>query len=141
MNQSVVRSRKSVANFFVYGLWTTVYGLLLTGCVTRTLTIRSEPPGATILLNDKRVGVTPYRQEFQWYGWYRVALVKNGYERLDDRTLIQAPWYQWIPLDLAAELLPFQLHDSRELEYELAASAPVPAPAGPPMELGIGGQE
>lgn len=123
----------------VYGLWTMVYGLLLTGCVTRTMTIRSEPPGASVMLNDKRVGVTPYRQEFQWYGWYRVTLLKDGYDRLDDRTLIKAPWYQWIPIDLFAELLPFRLHDPRELDYELAASAPVPAPGGPPVELD-GGQ-
>jgi len=119
----------------VLSLLLTAYGLLLTtGCVHRTLTIRSEPPGATVLLNDKRVGVTPYTKEFLWYGWYRVALTKNGYERLEDRTLIQAPSYQWIPLDLVAELLPIKFEDTHELSYELVGSQPIPEPA-PPVDL------
>ncbi len=111
-----------------------VYGLLLTGCVHQTLTIRSEPPGARVFLNDKRAGTTPYKQEFLWYGWYRVALMKDGYDRLDDRTLIQAPAYQWIPLDFFAELLPIKFEDTHELSYELVASQPIPEPA-PPVDL------
>ena len=107
---------------------------LTTGCVHRTLTIRSEPTGATVWLNDKRVGVTPYTQEFLWYGWYRVALMKNGYERLDDRTLIKAPPHQWIPMDLVAELLPIKLEDTHELSYELVTSQPIPEPT-PPADL------
>ena len=122
----------------VSGLWSLVYGLLLTGCVHRTLTIRSEPPGAAVWLNDTRVGVTPYTQTFLWYGWYRVALMKNGYERLDDRALIQAPPHQWIPMDLVAELLPIKLEDTHELSYELVTSQPIPEPT-PPVDLVIPG--
>ena len=123
-----------------YGLWTMVYGLLLTGCVKRTLVIRSTPPGAAVLINDQRAGTTPYTHDFQWYGWYRVSLIKDGYERLDDKTMVKAPWWQWIPLDLAAELFPATIEDEHDLEYELAVAAPVPAPPAPPMEMEIGGE-
>ncbi len=119
----------------ILSLLLTAYCLLLTtGCVHRTLTIRSEPPGAVVWLNDTRVGVTPYTQTFLWYGWYRVALMKGGYERLDDRALIQAPPHQWIPLDLVAELMPVKFEDTHELSYELVMSQPIPEPA-PPADL------
>ena len=119
----------------ILSLLLTAYCLLLTtGCVHRTLTIRSEPPGAAVWLNDTRVGVTPYTQTFLWYGWYRVALMKGGYERLDDRALIQAPPHQWIPLDLVAELIPVKFEDTHELSYELVMSQPIPEPA-PPADL------
>ncbi|MBI4323324.1 MAG: PEGA domain-containing protein [Candidatus Omnitrophica bacterium] len=108
--------------------------LLATGCVKRTLVIRSEPPGARVFLNDQRAGTTPYTKEFLWYGWYRVTLIKDGYDRLDDRALIKAPPHQWIPLDFIAELLPVKFEDTHELSYELVASQPIPEPA-PPADL------
>ena len=108
--------------------------LSATGCLHRQFTIRSEPSGAQILVNDKILGLTPYSYDFQWYGWYRLSLVKPGYERLDDHVLIRAPTYLWIPFDLLAELAPFAVHDDKVLSYQLQIQTPIPEPAPPVIE-------
>ena len=90
---------------------------LSAGCVRRTLEIRSDPPGAIVSLNGMEVGSTPLRREFTWYGTYDVELRKPGYETLKTTGKVIAPWWQWIPIDLFAELFP--LHDHRRLAYTL----------------------
>jgi len=109
--------------------------LLIAGCVRRSLTIRSEPAGAQLLVNDKRLGVTPYAYDFEWYGWYRITLTKEGYERLDDRVLIGAPWYLWIPFDLTMELAPFPIRDTKVLSYQLTPKKLLPEPTAPRLEI------
>lgn len=109
--------------------------LLSAGCVRRSLTIRSNPPGATILVNDKKLGETPYTYDFLWYGWHRISLTKPGYEQLDDRALIKSPFYLWIPFDLMMELLPFPLHDRKELSYTLMPATPLPEPSPPVLDV------
>ncbi|HLL89819.1 MAG TPA: hypothetical protein VK324_10980, partial [Tepidisphaeraceae bacterium] len=37
---------------------------------------------------------------------------------------VVAPWWNWVPFDLVANLLPFQFHDRQKLHYAL-----VPEPA------------
>ena len=108
--------------------------LLSVGCVRRQLTIRSEPSGANILMNDKEVGVTPYSYDFQWYGWYRVSLRKAGYEQLDERVLVKCPPYLWIPFDLVMEMIPVTIQDKKELSYQLRRQTPLPEPTPPPAE-------
>jgi len=105
--------------------------LLTSGCVRQQLTVRSEPPGAEVFLNDARAGITPYVGGFLWYGQYRISLIKEGYERLDDRTLLRAPFYLWIPLDLVMELLPFPIRDTKALSYTLVPKTPLPEPIPP----------
>ena len=57
-------------------------GLLLcasqSGCVERRLTIRSNPPGALVYVDDYTIGVTPVSTSFIYYGtrkfvWSRMA--------------------------------------------------------------------
>ena len=91
--------------------------LSLTGCVRRTLTVTSDPPGALVHLNGVEVGRTPMTRDFTWYGTYDVVLRKEGYETLKTRGKVIAPWWQWVPIDLAAELLP--LHDKHTLAYTM----------------------
>jgi len=91
--------------------------LLLSGCVRRSLTVKSNPPGALVYLNGVEVGRTPMTRDFSWYGTYDVVLRKEGYETLKTRGKVIAPWWQWVPIDLVAELLP--LHDKRELAYTM----------------------
>lgn len=107
--------------------------LLVTGCIKRNLIIRSEPPGADLLVNDKALGTTPHSYDFEWYGWHRVTLTKAGYERLEERVLINAPLYLWIPLDLLMELLPVPIHDHKTLTYQLRPKQPLPAPTPPSL--------
>jgi hypothetical protein len=91
--------------------------LLSAGCVRRTLTVTSNPPGALVFLNGTEVGRTPLKRDFTWYGTYDVVLRKEGYETLKTQGKVIAPWWQWVPIDLFAELLP--LHDRRELAYTM----------------------
>lgn len=115
--------------------------LLTAGCVRRQLTIRSEPPGATIMVNDEIVGVTPHSYDFLWYGWHRISLAKDGYERLDDRVNIASPPVLWIPFDLAMELLPMTFRDDRQFAYQLAPLAPLPDPKPPTGDAGAAAPE
>ena len=112
-------------------------GLLLstTGCISRSLTIKTEPPGALVYVNDDLKGTSPVTYDFMWYGWHRVTLRKEGYERLEDRRLLRAPIHFWIPFDLAMELLPFPIRDRRTWQYPLTPAAVPPAPV-PPELLG-----
>ena len=112
-------------------------GLLLTaGCVRRSLTIRSEPPGALVYVNDRLIGESPVTYDFTWYGWHRVILRKEGYQRLDDRQELRAPLHLWIPFDLVMELLPFPIRDARTWSYTLAPSA-APSSPTPPTEAPV----
>jgi hypothetical protein len=94
-------------------------GGLLGGCVERTLTIDSDPPGALVYLNDQEVGRTPLKREFTWYGWYDVAVRMEGYKTLKTSSAVIAPPWMWVPFDLAAELLPFPVKDRHRLHYTL----------------------
>ena len=101
-----------------------LFPLLLLGCVERTMTITSEPSGALVYLNGEEVGRTPLTRDFVWYGNYDVQVRHDGHETLDTNTWVVAPWWQWPPFDLFAELLPVRLTDRRVLHYELAETSP-----------------
>jgi len=112
---------------------------LLTGCVERSLTIRSEPAGAQVWVNDELLGTTPHTYDFRWYGWYRVTLTKSGYAQLDDRRFLKAPLHLWIPVDLMMELLPWTIRDDRELSYSLSPYESLPEPEPPEPAPGTNG--
>lgn len=110
--------------------------LLVPGCVHRSLTIRTDPPGAQVYVNDELKGESPVTYDFTWYGWYRLTLRKDGFERLDDHKLLRAPIHSWIPFDLFAELLPLPVRDARTWSYTLTPTQelPTPVPPAPPEE-------
>lgn len=89
------------------------------GCVERTLTIRSDPPGALVTLNDMEIGRTPLKKQFVWYGTFDAQVRLEGYRTIDTSTPVIAPWWQWLPFDLVAELLPVRLHDDHVVSYTL----------------------
>jgi PEGA domain-containing protein len=91
--------------------------MLCGGCVQRTLTVRSDPPGALVYLNDEEVGRTPVTRNFLWYGTYEVEIRKEGYQTIKTEAKVWAPWWQWVPIDLVAELFP--LTDRHQLSYTL----------------------
>ena len=99
----------------------------------RSLTIRTEPPGATVYVNDQLKGESPITYDFLWYGWHRVTLRKEGFERVDDRRLLRAPGYLWIPFDLVMELLPFPIRDTRTWSYTLSPITELPTPRPPEL--------
>jgi hypothetical protein len=78
---------------------------LLTGCVERTLILRSDPPGATVVVNGDELGVAPAKLEFETYGTYDVVMSAPRYRRLHALVPVQPPWYEKIPFDLFYEVV------------------------------------
>lgn len=64
--------------------------LLLAACSTqRTLTITSDPPGATVWVDGVERGKTPVSLPFVYYGDAEVRLEKEGYESV--ATVLEVP--------------------------------------------------
>ena len=102
-----------------------VAGLLLTGCVERLIIVRSEPP-ATVILDEKKVGITPVEIPYTWYGKRELTLELKGFKRIREIIVLNAPWWQFFPLDFVTDvLLPFKLTDHVTFDYMLE---PLPPP-------------
>lgn len=91
------------------------------GCVQRQMSIDSNPPGALVYLNGQEVGRTPLERDFVWYGTYDVQVRQEGYQTIKTRAKVIAPWWQWPPFDLFAELFPVK--DRHQLSYTLTPAA------------------
>ena len=103
----------------------------LSGCVRRRMTIRTNPPGALVYVDDYQIGTTPVSTNFVHYGTRKIRIVKDGYETLTVEQPIPAPWYQIPPIDFVSEnLVPKEIRDHRTLNYQL-----VPQRVVPPDEL------
>ena len=79
---------------------------LLSGCVDRTITINSDPPGALVWLNDQEIGRTPVTVDFLHYGTYDVRLALDGYEPLMTSGHAATPLWDAPGFDLLAEAWP-----------------------------------
>jgi hypothetical protein len=71
----------------------------MTGCVFRRMTVRSDPPGALVMVDGEEVGYTPCSVPFVYYGTREITLVKPGYQTLTTMQKVQTPWYQYFPLE------------------------------------------
>lgn len=96
--------------------------LLLPSCVNRKIRVTSEPPGATVWLNDVEIGRTPAEADFTYYGRYDVRLEMDGYEPLWTDRKAYAPFWQWPGPDLIAEAIPARFDDEVEWHFELEPS-------------------
>ncbi|MEO1498872.1 MAG: PEGA domain-containing protein, partial [Planctomycetota bacterium] len=67
----------------------------MAGCLERTITVTSEPPGAIVTLNDVEIGRTPVTTEFTYFGVYDVRVRKDGYEPLVTRRETTTPWWEY----------------------------------------------
>ncbi len=98
----------------------------LIGCVERTITVRTDPPGALVSVNDVEKGRTPVTFPFTWYGQYRVLVEHPQYETLETSQGVSAPIYQWPVIDFVCEvLLPFKFHDHHDWSFTLEPRKPV----------------
>ncbi len=109
--------------------WIALAGLALTagttGCVERRYTIRSDPPGALVVVNGEEVGVTPVSKAYTYYGNRRVRLVRQGYETLDLEQKFDAPWYDNYLTEFFTEnLIPYTFRDERTLTYKMKPETP-----------------
>lgn len=98
------------------------------GCVRRRLLIRSNPPGATVYVDNQPVGTTPCATSFVYYGTREIRLVKPGFETLTVNQPIPAPWYQWPGLDFISEnVVPNEIQDFRTVSFNLTPQVIVPS--------------
>jgi hypothetical protein len=94
------------------------------GCVRRRLTIRSNPPGALVFVDDQEIGRTPVSTSFVYYGTRKFRIMKDGFETITVNQPFQAPWYQIPPLDFVSEnLYPREVRDERVIDFELVPQA------------------
>lgn len=90
------------------------------GCVQRRMTIRSNPPGALVYVDDYQIGTTPVSTDFVYYGTRKIRLVKDGYETLTVRQPFPLPWYQLFPIDFVTEnLWPWEIRDERVVDLAM----------------------
>src|SRR5438552_5403610 len=110
------------------GFWLTAL-FLVSGCgrIEREISITSSPPGALVWANDQEIGRTPMTRDLVWYGTYDVVIRKDGYEPLHTKAKVIAPWWQWPPIDLMVEILPWRWRDQRKLTYTLQPASTQPA--------------
>ncbi len=86
---------------------------LLSGCVERSLLIRTEPQGARVFLNGQDKGVTPAEIPFDFYGTWDLQIRMEENELRGSRSLkpirekvrLSRPWHQVFPLDFFSEVL------------------------------------
>ena len=91
----------------------------LAGCVRREIDISSDPQGALVTVNDREVGRTPCRVEFDHYGLYDVRLTLDGYESVVGMGEVDAPVWDWAGVDLVTELAPLNLRSSHAWHFTL----------------------
>lgn len=97
------------------------------GCVRRRLTIRSNPPGALVFVDNQEIGFTPVSTPYVYYGTRNIRLVKDGYETLSVKQNFKAPWYQIPPADFVTEnFWPGEIRDERDLDFQLVPQQIVP---------------
>lgn len=89
--------------------------LVSAGCVERRLTVRSEPPGALVVLDGQEIGHTPVSVPFDYYGDREIKLVRDGFETRTVRQRIDAPWWQLPGIDFFAEIAPWHIRDERQV--------------------------
>jgi hypothetical protein len=103
--------------------------LACAGCVQRRLTIRSNPPGALVYVDDYQIGTTPVSTDFVYYGKRKLRLVLSGYETLTVIQPIPTPWYEYWGLDFISEnVIPGEIRDERVVDFQLRPQLIVPGP-------------
>ena len=118
MRTAARHARRRLAAGLLWGAALTCAAL--PGCVHRRMTIRSDPPGALVLLEGEEIGYTPVSLDFTYYGTREITLVKNGYETLKIMQAVRPPWYQRVPLDFFSDnLLPFKANDRHDFSYRM----------------------
>lgn len=90
------------------------------GCVERFITVKSDPPGAAVSLDDVKIGPTPVDIPYVWYGKRLLTVDLDGHVPVREVLALNPPWWQYFPLDFITDvLLPFTVTDRSEFSYSL----------------------
>lgn len=93
--------------------------VMLSGCIERRIYITSQPPGATVWVNDVEAGRTPTSVTFTYFGNYDVRLRKDGYEPLITKGEANPPVYEFPGPDLVATAIPARIRSDVKWNYVL----------------------
>lgn len=100
---------------------------LVSGCVERRYTVRTDPPGATIIVNGEEIGPSPASRSFYYYGHREITMIKDGYETQTVIQPVNAPWWDNYFTEFFTEnFVPYHLRDEREFQYKLTPAVSPP---------------
>jgi hypothetical protein len=108
-------------------LLASLVSLAHTGCVRRRMTVRSNPSGALVYVDNQEIGVTPVSAPFTYYGTRTIQIFADGYEPLTVKQPFPAPWYEVPPLDFFFEnIWPREIRDERVVNFDLQPQLMIP---------------
>ena len=103
------------------------------GCVTRTITVKTNPSNALVYIDNELEGESPVTIPFTYYGTRKIMIEKRDgdgrltHERMTAFEKIRAPVYEWFPLDFFSEMVwPREIEDDHILSYDLVKLNPPP---------------
>ncbi len=121
---------KTIRSFHFLILVATVFAF--SGCVTRSITVKTNPSNALVYIDDELIGESPVTAPFTFYGTRKIMIEKKDedgaltHERTIAYEKIKAPAYEVFPLDFFSELLwPFEIKDDHVLIYNLVEVEPL----------------
>lgn len=93
----------------------------MTGCVHRRYTIRTDPPGALVVVNGEEIGPSPVSRSFTFYGDREITLMLDGFQTQTIIQPVKAPWYDNLLTEFFTEnVVPYTFRDEREFTYRLS---------------------
>ncbi len=102
------------------------------GCVTRSITVQTNPSNALVYIDDRIVGESPVTIPFTFYGTRKIMIEKRDddekltHERTTSYEKIKAPICQIFPLDFFSEIVwPGKIEDEHILTYDLVELEPL----------------
>ena len=115
---------KTIRSFHFLVLVAAIFAF--SGCVTRSITVKTNPSNALVYIDNKLIGESPVTMPFTFYGTRKIMIERKDEDGVltHERTIafekIKAPVYQIFPLDFFSELLwPFEIKDDQVLSYNL----------------------
>jgi hypothetical protein len=93
---------------------------LAAGCVERRYTVRTDPPGALVIVNGEALGPSPASHNYYYYGQREITLVADGYETKTIFQPMNAPWWDNYLTEFFTEnMVPWVIRDEREFTYKM----------------------
>jgi hypothetical protein len=106
--------------------------LLVSGCVTQQMVIRTNPPGASVTIDGQALkDPTPVTHPFLWYKTMTIRVERSGYQPVETQERVWTPWWMIFPLDGLWTLLPVPFKDERVFTYTLQRGGGVPPTSSP----------
>lgn len=106
--------------------------LAFSGCVTRSITVKTNPSNALVYIDNKLIGESPVSMPFTFYGTRKIMIERKDedgvltHERTIEFEKIKAPVYEIFPLDFFSEIVwPFKIKDDQVLSYNLVELEPL----------------